>query len=138
MTPPVVSEDFYNKDAFQFSHVQFPKDEYVQADIENRVLAKFIPKFRETNSDVYYSKVYRFILRNIISNHEELVSCDWVHEDLQGNPDNIFNIKFDGNLSFSKRNELHYKILEEICNFCVSSDFSFVFDNITVILVKGR
>ena len=137
MAPPVLNQDFYAKDDFQFSSVQFPKDEYVQAE-ENRVLAKFIPKAQAINFQDHYSKVYMFILRNIIPNHDELVSCDLAHEDMEGNPDIIFNIKFDEGLSFSKRSALHCTILEEICDFCVSSDFSYVFDDITVLLVRGR
>lgn len=138
MAPPVVSKDFYNTGDFQFSPVQYPKDEYVQEDSEYRVLSKFIPEVRIINLNEYYSEVYLFILRNIISNNNELVSCDMVHEDMEGNPNIIFNIRFKNNLSFSKRKQLHFDILKEINEFCISSDFSFIFANITVLLVKGR
>lgn len=86
----------------------------------------------------YYHSVYSFIIENIMTHHDELVSCDLLHEDMKGNADTIFNIIFTGNLSFSKRNELHLDMLEKICNFCESSGFPFIFEEITVLLVNGR
>ena len=137
MTPPV-SETLYTGNNFYFNPVVYPKDEYVQYDKDDRVLSKFNLKINQNINDIYYSKVYSFILKNIISKYDELVSCTMLHEDIEGNPNIIFNIKFNGDLTFSKRDSLHTAILEKICQFCVSSDFSFIFDNIAVLLIKGR
>ena len=137
MTPPV-SETLYTGNNFYFNPVVYPKDEYVHYDEDYRVLSKFNLKINQNINDIYYSKVYSFILKNIISKYDELVSCTMLHEDIEGNPNIIFNIKFNGDLTFSKRDSLHTAILEKICQFCVSSDFSFIFDNITVLLIKGR
>lgn len=136
MTPPV-SETLYTGNNFYFNPVVYPKDEYVHYDEDYRVLSKFNLKINQNINDIYYSKVYSFILKNIISKYDELVSCTMLHEDIEGNPNIIFNIKFNGDLTFSKRDSLHTAILEKICQFCVSSDFSFIFDNITVLLIKG-
>lgn len=133
-----ISKERYSPDNFQFNGVEYPKDEYVQYDVNSRILSKFISKIHRINSyDDYYLKVYSFILSNIIPNHSDLASCNMLHEDMEGNPEIIFNIKFKGDVDFQDRNKLHYTILEEICDFCDSSNFSFVFDNITILLTRG-
>jgi hypothetical protein len=38
--------------------------------------------------------------------YNELTSCNLLHEDIEGYPATIFNIKIDRDLDFSKRNEL--------------------------------
>ena len=137
MAPPTVSETPYGDNNFSFNPIEYPKDEYIQYDANHRLLSKFNSNNMQNSDEIYFSKVYSFILQNIISKYDELTSCTMLHEDMEGNPNIIFNIKFNGDLSFSKRNALHTTILEEICQFCDSSNFPFIFDDISLLLVKG-
>ena len=138
MAPPIINETQYFPNDFQFNPIEYPKDDFIEYDIKNRILSKFISKNEDNINDKYYSKVYYFILNNIIPDYDELFSCIMLHEDIDGNSNIIFNIIFNNEMSFSKRNELHYNILEKICEFCDSSNFSHVFEEITILLVEGR
>lgn len=83
-----------------------------------------------------YSKIYKFILTNILSEYDVLCSCDLLHEDELGNPSIEFYIKYDDYLSFDERNILNYKILEEIYDFCVISKLANDFEDISIFLVQ--
>ena len=87
------------------------------------------------NSDSY-DDIYKFILNNVIPQYDILYSCDFLHEDELGNLAIEFYIKYNGYLSFDERNILNYKILEDIYNFCVDSDFAQDFENLSIFLVQ--
>ena len=72
---PTVSETLYTGNNFYFNPVVYPKDEYVRYDEDYRVLSKFNLKINQNINDIYYSKVYLFILKNII-NVVKLVNFD--------------------------------------------------------------
>lgn len=128
----------YSKDkSFRFQGIDFPKDDYVPNNSNDRVLSKFSIENRIVDDyEDSYTKIYNFILSNLIPKYNELVCCDIFHEDIEGNPSNEYRIKYGEDLSFTKRNDLHYKILEDINNFCVVSKFPSVFNNLTVLLIK--
>lgn len=88
--------------------------------------------------DIFYVIVHQFILNSVIPNHEELASCNVSYEDLAGNPEILYSIKFKGDLSFSKWDGLHYIVREEISNFCDLLGFPFVPYEITVFLTQMR
>lgn len=136
MVPPTFSETTYEDSNFYFHPVEYPKDEYIQYDVNCRVLSKFNLNNWQNSNDIYFSEVYSFILQNIISKYDELISCNMLHEDIEGNPAIEFFIKFDGNLSFKQRKGLTYNVLEDIYNFCIDSGFPQVFKEIPVFLIK--
>lgn len=135
MTPPIISESQYKPNNFQFNGIEYPKDDYIQVDTNSRVLSKFNSTHAQNVNDKNFYEVYYFILNHIIPKYEELTSCNMLHEDIECKPSIIFSIRFKDTLEFPKRNNLHINILEEICEFCDSSNFSSVFEEITILLV---
>lgn len=83
-----------------------------------------------------YHRVYSFILDELIPKYDELFSCDIFYENIDDDPSIEYYIKFNEDLSFKERDDLHYSILEDINNFCIKSSISSVFKNIIILLVK--
>ena len=132
MAPPTISETPYGDKNFSFNPIQYPKDEYIQYDVNHRLLSKFNSNNGQNSDDMHFSKVYSFILQNIISKYDELISCTMLHEDEKGNTSIEFFIKFDGRLSFKQRKKLTCDVLEDINNFCNDSGFPHLFKEISV------
>jgi hypothetical protein len=82
----------------------------------------------EENEQLKIKLIYNFIKNNIIPKYDVLCSCKV--------QDNEFYIEYDEFLSFDERNILNREILQQIYDFCVSSDIEEdCFFNISVFLV---
>ena len=96
---------------------------------------KYESEFPEIKS---FSMIHEFILSEILPQYEELLTCDFFNEDIDGNPSNEYYIRFKKDLSIKKRNQLHYEILEKIYNYCKKNNFPLSFKKITLILTRVR
>ena len=80
------------------------------------------------NEQLKIKLIYNFIKNNIMPKYNVLCSCKV--------QDNEFYIEYDEFLSFDERNILNREILQQIYDFCVSSDIGeYCFFNISVFLV---
>jgi hypothetical protein len=80
------------------------------------------------NEQLKIKLIYNFIKNNIMPKYDVLCSCKV--------QDNEFYIEYDEFLSFDERNILNREILQQIYDFCVSSDIEEdCFFNISVFLV---
>ena len=106
-------------------------------EFSKNIMASFTFENQIINSeDIFYVILHQFIINSIIPSHDELTSCKFLYEDLEGNPEIVFSINFKGILSFSKWDRLHCDILEEIYRFCDSLGFPFVFYEITLFFTQ--
>lgn len=133
MSSSIVENKYSKEKSFKFRGIQrndFNDDEYNPNRLNNL--------FYEDCFQKKYDEIYNFILQNVISKYENISSCDMFYEDMDGNPDRVYYIRYNNDLSFKLKNKIHYSILEDIYSFCEKKNFPSVFNNITILLVKGR
>lgn len=82
-----------------------------------------------------FSLIYQYIKREILPKHSILVDC-YMFDDEDDRNIKEFYLKFDGDLSYNEKKELHIKILKDIYNYCHDSGFSDEFKNISLFLNK--
>lgn len=83
-----------------------------------------------------YYLILDFILDNFVEKYDDLITCELYFKDECGRPAFEYFIKSKEKLSYTKRKSLTHEIIEEVYDFCLSSDLVEIFKTISIFLVN--